>query len=83
MCGLAYAGYILDNIFCGYMDHWGNYPGGAKFKGHSYARVRDFETGSECWTAVPAATHGAWRQLRWGVGWLLLLTPSGARVQNL
>ena len=38
-------GYLLDNIFCGYMDHWGNYPGGAKFKGHSYARIRDFQTG--------------------------------------
>ena len=45
LCRSAHPGYLLDNIFCGYMDHWGNYPGGAKFKGHSYARIREFDTG--------------------------------------
>jgi hypothetical protein len=24
--------YIQDNIGCGYIDHWGNWPGGAAFK---------------------------------------------------
>ena len=54
------AGYLLDNIFCGYMDHWGNYPGGAKFKGHSYARIREFETGSES-AAMTRSHQFAWR----------------------
>ena len=37
--------YIQDNIGCGYVDHWGNWPGGAAFKGHSYVRIRELETG--------------------------------------
>lgn len=35
--------YVLENIGCGYADHAGKwFP---EFKGHSYARVRDFSTG--------------------------------------
>ena len=33
--------YIQDNIGCPYVDHWGNWPGGEAFKGHSYVRIRE------------------------------------------
>jgi hypothetical protein len=35
--------YLLDNIFCGYMDHAGKWN--PAFTNHSYARIRQFETG--------------------------------------
>ena len=35
--------YLLDNIFCGYIDHYGQWD--PRFAGKSYARVRNFETG--------------------------------------
>lgn len=38
--------YIQDNIGCGYIDHWGNWPGGAAFKGHSYVRIRELASES-------------------------------------
>eukprot|EP01051_Picozoa_sp_SAG22_P005310 SAG22_NODE_311_length_12629_cov_20.911891_5_plen_1434_part_00 len=37
--------YVLENIPCTYQDHAGNWPAFAAFANHSYARVRDFETG--------------------------------------
>jgi hypothetical protein len=37
--------YIQDNIGCGYIDHWGNWAAGSKFKGHSYVRIRQLATG--------------------------------------
>ena len=36
--------YLLDNIFCGYIDHFGKWN--ATFKGHSYVRIRELETGT-------------------------------------
>ena len=39
----ARAAYILENIPCSYADHAGKWD--AAFAGHSYARIRDFETG--------------------------------------
>ena len=36
--------FVLENIGCNYADHAGEwFPA---FKGHSYARVRDFENGA-------------------------------------
>ena len=35
--------YILENIFCGYIDHFGKWN--AAFKDHSYARIRELRTG--------------------------------------
>mmetsp|Transcript_1515 Transcript_1515/g.3944 ORF Transcript_1515/g.3944 Transcript_1515/m.3944 type:complete len:359 (+) Transcript_1515:48-1124(+) len=35
--------YLLDNIFCGYIDHYGKWN--ATFASHSYARIRNFDTG--------------------------------------
>ena len=37
--------YIQDNIGCGYIDHFGNFKGGEAFKGHSYVRIRERDTG--------------------------------------
>lgn len=39
--------YIQDNIGCGYIDHWGNWPGGEAFKGHSYVRIRELASESD------------------------------------
>ena len=38
--------YLQDNIGCGYVDHWGNWPGGEAFKGHSYVRIRELASAS-------------------------------------
>lgn len=35
--------YLLENIGCGYIDHFGQWD--ARFKGHSYARIRELKTG--------------------------------------
>lgn len=35
--------YLLDNIFCGYIDHYGQWN--ATFANHSYARVRELKSG--------------------------------------
>ena len=35
--------YILENIFCGYIDHYGQWDD--RFKGKSYARIRNLLTG--------------------------------------
>ena len=36
--------YLLDNIFCGYIDHYGKWN--KAFTGHSYVRIRTLETGT-------------------------------------
>ena len=36
--------YLLENIFCGYIDHAGQWD--PRFAGKSYARVRELETGA-------------------------------------
>ena len=35
--------YILENIFCGYVDHYGQWN--ATFQGKSYARIRELHSG--------------------------------------
>lgn len=35
--------YILENIFCGYIDHYGHWD--ASFQGKSYARIRELHSG--------------------------------------
>ena len=35
--------YLLDNIFCGYIDHYGQWD--SRFRNHSYVRIRNFDTG--------------------------------------
>lgn len=35
--------YILDNIFCGFMDHFGQWD--HRFANHSYARIRELHSG--------------------------------------
>ena len=36
--------YLLENINCGYQDHFGQWN--AAFAGHSYARIRELHTGN-------------------------------------
>ena len=35
--------YLLDNIFCGWIDHYGQWD--PRFRNHSYVRIREFASG--------------------------------------
>ena len=74
--------YILENIFCGYVDHFGQWA--QAFRGHSYARIRDLESGyvvSNISATIGTSLVSIFIDVERGLAWLSALDVDRCHAQ--